>query len=55
MSSGLSTIFVPIKNKSATLPKELAGTVYAVVTSTDGTVTDDTTVAGPAVLWFEVV
>lgn len=50
--TGLATISVPIENGSATLPSNLAGTVYAIVTTTNGTVSDDATVAGPAIVQF---
>lgn len=53
--SGLDTIFVPLDgNKdSVTIPKELYGVVFAVIT-TDGTKVDDSvTVAGPAFLNFD--
>jgi rubrerythrin len=50
--TGLSTISVPIENGSATLPSNLAGTVYAIVTKSNGTVSDDATVAGPTILQF---
>ncbi|KAG9038830.1 hypothetical protein FRB95_014379 [Tulasnella sp. JGI-2019a] len=51
--SGLTTTYVPINNNNkATLPEGLAGTVYAVVTTSKDTVADDNTVAGPAVFVF---
>jgi len=50
--SGLSTEFAPIKDGKATIPKDLSGTVYAVVSSNGTMVTDDTTVAGPAIFIF---
>jgi len=50
--TGLSTISVPIENNQVTLPSNLTGTVYAIVTQTSGDVTDATTVAGPAILQF---
>lgn len=47
------TQFAKISGKSATLPKGLEGTVYAVVTSaSSGAVGDDTVVAGPAIITF---
>ena len=51
--TGLSQEFAPVaQDKSVTIPKDLIGTVYAVV-STNGTMaTDATTVAGPAILTF---
>jgi len=50
--TGLSTISLPIQNNVVTLPSNLTGTVYAIVTKTDGDVTDAGTVAGPAILQF---
>lgn len=51
--TGLSQEFAEIKNGMVTIPADLLGTVYAVV-STNGTMaTDETTVAGPAILQFE--
>ena len=51
--TGLTQEFAPIADdKSVTIPDDLIGTVYAVV-STDGSMaTDATTVAGPAILTF---
>lgn len=46
-------VFAPLKGKTADVPAGLEGTVYAVVTSaSSGMVTDDTVVAGPAILDF---
>lgn len=50
--TGLSTYSLPLSSGSATLPSNLTGTVYAVVSSNDTAVTDDTIVAGPAILLF---
>jgi len=50
--SGLSTISMPIENNTITLPSNLTGTVYAIVTQNSGNVTDASTVAGPAILQF---
>lgn len=52
--SGLSTTFVEINDdKSVTIPANLQGTVYAVVTTVStGTVTDSNTIAGPVILDF---
>ncbi|TDL22376.1 hypothetical protein BD410DRAFT_839822 [Rickenella mellea] len=51
--SGLNTTFVPINSdKTATLPSRLQGTTYALVSSDGSTVTDGSTVAGPAILVF---
>ncbi|KZP20953.1 hypothetical protein FIBSPDRAFT_861103 [Athelia psychrophila] len=51
--SGLTTVFVPLpKSGRVTIPKELYGVVFAMVTN-NGTVADDsTTLAGPAYLNF---
>lgn len=53
LQTGLNTIFTPISNsKTVTLPQGLQGIVYASV-STDGkTLSDDSTMAGPAMLNF---
>ncbi|KAG8862912.1 hypothetical protein FRB96_000332 [Tulasnella sp. 330] len=52
--SGLSTVSAPIMNGKVTIPKDLMGTVYAVVSTNGTVVTDDTTVAGPAIFLFDV-
>jgi hypothetical protein len=51
--TGLTQEFAPIaSDNSVTIPQDLIGTVYAVV-STNGTMaTDATTIAGPAILAF---
>ncbi|KAG8767367.1 hypothetical protein FRC12_006300 [Ceratobasidium sp. 428] len=48
----LTTEFAPIQKGEVTIPKDLMGTVYAVVTTDNKTVNDDNTVAGPAILMF---
>ncbi|KZP12971.1 hypothetical protein FIBSPDRAFT_869739 [Athelia psychrophila] len=52
--SGLTTVFVPLPQSGhVTIPKELYGVVFAMVTN-NGTVADDgTTLAGPAYLNFD--
>lgn len=51
--TGLSTLFAEIDgNNQATLPEGLQGVVYAVVSSNGTAVTDDSTIAGPAILSF---
>jgi rubrerythrin len=50
--SGLTVTYAPISGGKATLPKGLTGTIYAVVTSSNSAVSDDNTVAGPAVFEF---
>lgn len=51
--TGLAQEFAPIKDGKVTIPADLRGQVYAVVT-TNGTKADDSnTVAGPAILSFE--
>jgi len=50
--TGLDTIFVAIQDYQVTLPTTLSGTIYAVVTSSGTSVTDDNTVAGPAIMLF---
>jgi len=51
--SGLSTTFVEITNNfQITLPTNLTGTVYGVISTSGTTVSDDTTVAGPVIFQF---
>jgi hypothetical protein len=50
--SGLATSYVEIQNMKVTLPKDLMGTVYGVVTTNSTAVNDANTVAGPAILMF---
>ncbi|KAG9017735.1 hypothetical protein FRB93_004546 [Tulasnella sp. JGI-2019a] len=50
--TGLSQIAIPISNQTITIPANLTGTVYAVVTNSSSMVSDDSTLAGPAVLIF---
>lgn len=50
--SGLSTTYAPIKDGKAQLPSKLQGTVYAVVSNNGTMVSDDSTVAGPAIFIF---
>ncbi|CCA68025.1 related to stress response protein rds1p [Serendipita indica DSM 11827] len=53
--SGLDTLFAPLdSNKSATVPEKLVGTVYAVISTNGTVVSDDSTVAGPAILEFRL-
>ncbi|KAF8149443.1 ferritin-like domain-containing protein [Crassisporium funariophilum] len=52
--TGLSTLFAPIENGEVTLPEGLTGQVYAVACNSGDKVTDDNTVAGPAILLFEM-
>ena len=49
----LSTFFVPIKNGTVAVPVNMSGQVYAIATTSRTEVTDDNTVAGPAILLFE--
>ncbi|KAF8069906.1 ferritin-like domain-containing protein [Lyophyllum atratum] len=52
--SGLSQTAVPITDsKSITIPKDLIGTVYAVISTSDTKASDDNIIAGPAILHFE--
>ncbi|KAJ3504264.1 hypothetical protein NLJ89_g8028 [Agrocybe chaxingu] len=51
--TGLDKIFVPITNGQILVPEGLSGTVYAVATKSGEEATDDTIIAGPAVLLFE--
>ncbi|KAG8776498.1 hypothetical protein FRC12_000866 [Ceratobasidium sp. 428] len=50
--TGLTAKFAPIQNGKVTIPKDLMGTVYAVVTTDNKNTNDDNTVAGPAILMF---
>jgi hypothetical protein len=52
LASGLTTVFVEIKDKRATLPEKLQGTVYAIVSKSNTALADAQTVAGPAILGF---
>ncbi|KDQ14504.1 hypothetical protein BOTBODRAFT_44612 [Botryobasidium botryosum FD-172 SS1] len=52
--NGLSTLYAPIEHDEVKLPEGLAGTVYAVITSSDSAVSDDNTVAGPAIFTIPV-
>lgn len=50
--TGLDQEFAPVENGKVTVPADLVGTVYAVLT-TNGTMADDSNiVAGPAILSF---
>ncbi|KAL1696050.1 ferritin-like domain-containing protein [Schizophyllum commune] len=50
--SGLDKTFQQVTDGSVTIPEGLKGTVYAVATNNATAATDDTTVAGPAILAF---
>jgi hypothetical protein len=51
--NGLNTEYVPIgDDASVVIPSDLIGTAYMVVTASDSAVSDNNTVAGPAVLTF---
>jgi rubrerythrin len=53
--SGLTTEFAPLDSSmSATIPADLIGTVYVVISSNGTAVTDDSTIAGPAILEFRL-
>ncbi|EJD51094.1 hypothetical protein AURDEDRAFT_181905 [Auricularia subglabra TFB-10046 SS5] len=54
--SGLGVAYVPYRvNGTVVVPQDVAstGTIYAVLTNSNSSATDDTTVAGPVVLVFE--
>ncbi|KIJ60862.1 hypothetical protein HYDPIDRAFT_31909 [Hydnomerulius pinastri MD-312] len=52
--SGLNSTIVPIgSNNTITIPSNLQGVVFAIVTTSNSTVTDADTVAGPAFLSFD--
>ncbi|KAG6917052.1 hypothetical protein DXG01_004104 [Tephrocybe rancida] len=50
---GLDQIVVPVEDGKVTIPRNLAGQVYCIISSSADGVTDETTVAGPAILQFE--
>ncbi|KAL1746463.1 ferritin-like domain-containing protein [Schizophyllum fasciatum] len=50
--SGLAKQFVPVTNGKVSIPAGLNGTVYAVLTNSNTTATDENTLAGPAILNF---
>ena len=50
--SGLDKSFVQVTDGQVTIPGDLKGTVYAVATNNATAATDDTTIAGPAILAF---
>ncbi|KAG6828459.1 hypothetical protein H0H92_007868 [Tricholoma furcatifolium] len=50
---GLDQIVVPLQDGKVTVPQELAGQVYALISTSGNGVTDGTTVAGPAILQFQ--
>lgn len=52
--SGRNTTIVEITNKTSIIPSYLLGFVYAVVTSSNSTITDENTVAGPVILSFPI-
>ncbi len=50
---GLDPVFVKVdKDKQCVVPANLSGLVYAVLTTTQDVVTDQNTVAGPALMFF---
>ena len=51
--SGLSLNFVVIKDGIVAVPRNLSGQVYAIATSSGTELSDNTTIAGPAVMLFE--
>jgi hypothetical protein len=53
--SGLNTRFAELDSSmSTTVPDELIGTVYVVISTNGTSVSDDNTVAGPAILEFRL-
>ncbi|KAG5636089.1 hypothetical protein H0H81_009137 [Sphagnurus paluster] len=50
---GLGQQVVPIRNGKVTIPRNLAGQVYAIISTSSTGATDRSTVAGPALLQFE--
>jgi len=51
--TGLSKIFVPVQDGKVTVPKDLVGTVYVVIGTSDTKADDSDIVAGPTMLRFE--
>ncbi|KAJ7180890.1 ferritin-like domain-containing protein [Mycena filopes] len=52
--TGLSVEYAPLTaNNKVVIPKDLLGQIYAVVTTSNGTVADSNTIAGPAILLLE--
>lgn len=51
--TGLSKIFVPLQDGKATIPKDLVGTVYVVIGTSESKADDSDIVAGPTALRFE--
>jgi len=50
--TGLATIYAPVHDNTIEIPKGLAGTAYAVLTTSSSAVSDDNTLAGPAIFDF---
>jgi len=52
--AGLGPIFAPLSSQlMVTIPPTLQGVVFAVITTSNETVTDNVTIAGPAFLSFD--
>ncbi|KAJ7504146.1 ferritin-like domain-containing protein [Mycena galericulata] len=51
--NGLSVEYAPITGNKTVIPKDLRGQVYTVVTTSNGTVSDGNTIAGPLILLLE--
>lgn len=51
--TGRTPIFVPIQDGNVTFPDNVSGQVYAVATSSGTDASDNSTLAGPAILLFE--
>jgi hypothetical protein len=52
--SGLRSIFVPVgKGQKVTVPRDLSGLVYVIITNSDTKVDDSTTVAGPGIMMVD--
>ncbi|KAG8897897.1 hypothetical protein FRC00_003654, partial [Tulasnella sp. 408] len=50
--TGFITILVPIFDDKGIIPSDAVGTVYVVVKTSNGQVSDDNTVAGPVIMIF---
>ncbi|KAJ7023294.1 ferritin-like domain-containing protein [Mycena alexandri] len=51
--TGLSVEYTPLTDNKVVIPADLVGQVYAVVTTSNDTVADGNTIAGPAILLLE--
>ena len=52
--TGRTPVFVAIEDGNVTFPDNMSGQVYAIATSNATDASDDSTVAGPAILLFPI-